>query len=307
MMQQARAQIRTDSLQNSCEDTPDVTIAHFTDIHFGAEYVDDGLTMGVSARGLQTMLEDAQARDIRFILQGGDLIGEAFNTSEALVAQQWQALNEVLNAHLHVPIYHAIGNHDIWGYDKASSGTTGDEPLWGKAWAMQEMGLEQRYYSFDREGWHFVVLDSIQADEATDYRCELDREQFRWLRSDLEAHSATPTIVLSHAPILCVAAFFDGNNNLSGDWQLSRGLMHLDAVKLKGIFRRNPQVKLCLSGHIHLADQALYNGVLYACNGAVSGGTWYGKKQETAAGYGLVKLWQDGRVKVEYVTPTLEL
>lgn len=64
-----------------------------------------------------------------------------------------------------VPVKSCIGNHDVWGWHKENSKKTGDEPLWGKKPAAAELGLPDRYYSFDRAGWHFIILDSTFPDE----------------------------------------------------------------------------------------------------------------------------------------------
>jgi hypothetical protein len=77
--------------------------------------------------------------------------------------------------------------------------------------------------------------------------------------------------------------------------------MHIDARRLKTLFLDHPNVKLCLSGHIHLRDSVMYNGVTYACNGAVCGNWWRGAYQETQPGYALVDLWNDGSFRVDYV------
>lgn len=280
---------------------PDLTLAHLTDIHFGTDLLDSArLKSGVSAEGLAATIRHAQAQGAQLILQGGDLIGEAFNKPASAVEAQMKGAAEIFKREAKVPVYHAIGNHDIWGWDKKSSGTTGQEPLWGKKWIMQTLGLKERYYSFDHDAWHFVVLDDIQPAEDRDYIVKLDDEQFVWLKDDLAAHKSRPTVILSHAPILGVAAYFDGNNNLGGDWKISGSNVHIDAPRFKSLFKKNPQVKLCLSGHTHLIDQVLYNGVQYANDGAVSAASWYGNMQETVPGYGLVRLWNDGRVQVTY-------
>lgn len=284
-------------------DDPALRIAHLTDLHVGADLLDPTLESGTSQRGLARAIRHVQSLPYRpdFILQGGDAIHDALGQPREQVERQWRALSEVLEAELALPIYHCIGNHDIWGYDLEASGTTGNESDWGKTWALRAFGLETPYYSFDQGAWHFVVLDSIQPDDEEVYLAQLDEAQLEWLEIDLISNAAKPTLILSHAPILAACAFFGGNNELRGDWLVPSGLMHIDARRLKDLLDEQPQVKLCLSGHVHLRDEVRYNGVTYACNGAVSGASWYGSNQETEAGYAVVDLWNDGRVSVEYV------
>jgi len=123
-----------------------------------------------------------------------------------------------------------------------------------------------------------------------------------WLRGELQSTPAkTPIVVLSHIPILCGCAFLDGHNEKSGNWVVPGAWMHLDARQIKDLFFQHRNVRLCLSGHIHLQDRLDYNGVTYLCNGAVCGGWWKGNYQETQPGYALIDLYDDGTFKHEYV------
>jgi 3',5'-cyclic-AMP phosphodiesterase len=283
--------------QSSSERTPDLRIAHLTDMHV----MPDG-AMGVNAEtGFSKALEAAQnlARKPDLILQGGDAIMDALRTSKGEVTAQWTAFKRALEK-VKTPIRHAIGNHDCW----TGPGSAGD-PLKGKAWALQQLGLKKPYYSFDQGAWHFVVLDStnLEAKTTKEYSARLDEAQFKWLEADLKAVPKTkPVLVLSHIPILAVCAYFDGDNEKSGDWLVPGAWMHNDARRIKDLFLQHPNVKLCLSGHIHLRDSLEYNGVTYACNGAVCGNWWRGNYQETKPGYAIVDLWNDGTHKIEYVT-----
>ncbi|MDO4263039.1 MAG: metallophosphoesterase [Deinococcus sp.] len=287
-------------------DTPALTLAHLTDIHYGSDLLDDRMPRGLSERGLRATLRHAQGRGAELILQGGDLVAEAFNLPLDRVRPQLDGVVRVLKEEVKVPVYHAAGNHDIWGWDKEKSGTSGNEPGWGKALYLRALGLERAYYSFDRAGWHFIVLDNIQPYKEAAYTVKLDSEQMKWLSADLEAHAAAPTVILSHAPVLSVGAFFDGSFT-TGDWVVPHHVMHLDAQRLKNLFKKHPQVKLALSGHTHLHDQSRYGGVLYANGGAVSGAAWYSNSQETPPGYNLVRLFRDGRATVDYVPTGAEV
>jgi 3',5'-cyclic-AMP phosphodiesterase len=106
---------------------------------------------------------------------------------------------------------------------------------------------------------------------------------------------------MSHIPILAVSPYLDGDNETTGNWVVPGAWMHLDARRFKTLFATHPNVRLCISGHIHLRDSAVYNGVTYACNGAVCGNWWRGNYQETKPGYAIVDLYNDGAFNIEYV------
>ena len=65
---------------------------------------------------------------------------------------------------------------------------------------------------------------------------------------------------------------------------------------------RFPQVRVCLSGHIHIVDHVVFEGKAYINNGAVSGSWWHGPHKGCPPGYAIVKLWRDGGFEREYIT-----
>jgi 3',5'-cyclic AMP phosphodiesterase CpdA len=165
------------------------------------------------------------------------------------------------------------------------------------------LGLDQRYYTFSQAGWQFVVLDSVHSPPAGQggYTGMLDDEQYDWLaRSLRDAPLTTPVLILSHIPILSAAAILWAGEK-EQNFNISRALMHTDCVKLKDLFAKHPNVKLCLSGHLHLVDRTDYNGVTYLCNGAVSGNWWKGRYKDCDEGYAVIDLYDDGSFDHQYV------
>lgn len=232
------------------------------------------------------------------ILTGGDQIMNAFGAEADRVKTQWDLYQKVMKAENSLPIEHCIGNHDVWGFVKREGADAARE---GKKWAMEALGLTTPYRSFERKGWKIIVLDSTFPHEGG-YKAKLDEEQFDWLSAELaNTPKKTPVLVLSHIPIICFCAVFDGDNEESGDWKVPGAWMHIDARRIKDLFGRHNNVKAAISGHIHLVDRVDYNGVSYFCNGAVCGGWWGGSYQECAPGYALVDLYQDGSFACQYV------
>jgi len=264
-------------------------IAHLTDPHVEASQN--------APEGFQLALEHAQAQKPDLIIMGGDMIADSLATPPEKVQEHWDTYRAVLNEHCHTPIEHCLGNHDVFGWAKPE--LYRDHPLYGRAWATQELGVQQWHRSMDLGGWHIVFLDSTYPAEGG-YTAKLDEAQFEWFTQDL-ANTSLPTLVVSHIPILGACPFLDGDNETSGDWRVPGAWMHIDARRIKDLFLQHPHVKLCISGHIHLVDQVLYNGVTYCCNGAVCAGWWKGKYQECDFGYALVDLHPDGRFGNRYV------
>ena len=269
-------------------------IAHLTDIHVQPELL--------AAKGMEACLAHVQAQPDKpdIIFTGGDLIMDALGASRDRVKTQWDIFGSVLKANLELQIRHCVGNHDVWGWNDRAKYR--GEHLFGKQWAKDALELESTYYSFDQAGWHFIVLDSTHPLALNGYTAKLDEEQFLWLEDDLaNTPHETPIFVLSHIPIISACAYFDGNNEASGDWAIPGMWMHIDARRIKDLFAKHSNVQLCVSGHIHLVDQVLYNGVNYCCNGAVCADWWKGDYQECTFGYALIDLYSDGSFFNRYV------
>ncbi len=267
-------------------------IAHLTDIHVQPERG--------APKGLETCLDHVQSQKDKpdFIFTGGDLIMDSLGATPERTESQWKVFNSVMKSNVDIPVEHTIGNHDVFGWNNPSS----YEPhaKFGKIWALEQLELEKPYRSFDRNGWHFIVLDS-NFRQAKGYTANLDDEQFEWLKADLQSTpKTTPIMVVSHIPIIAICSFFDGDNEKTGNWVIPGAWMHIDARRIKDLFKLHSNVKLCVSGHEHLLDQVVYNGVTYFCNGAVCGGWWGGDYHECTYGYSMIDLFDDGTFENHY-------
>lgn len=259
----------------------ELTIAHITDVHIRGN---DNIPSR-AAKCLQEVLKNK----VDFILNGGDSIHDAsYDTvTRKQVIEQWAVWDKFISS-TDLAVYSCIGNHDPWW--QAPSKT---DEMYGIPYAVKRLKIPDRYYSFDKKGWHFIVLDG------NNKGITLDREQMEWLTNELgRLASGTPVLIMSHYPILTV----------TGTWE---GGQHGDHKALKALFyKHKDKVKLCLSGHQHLLDQAWYNGVDYFCNGALSG-FWWDKGddksaadfyyQETPPGYAILKLYPDGTYENKYI------
>lgn len=269
-------------------------VAHLTDIHVQPERG--------APQGMEKAIEHALGQSDKpgLLLTGGDLVMESFRATKERTKEQWDVFKRVLGNNLGIPVRHTIGNHDVWGWGNFEANKS--EPKFGKAWACDELELERPYYSFDQAGWHFVVLDSTFPTNGNSYTARLDDAQFEWLQGDLAATpKETPVLVVSHIPIISICSMFDGENEKTGDWVIPGSWVHIDARRIKDLFRKHPNVKICISGHEHLLDEVVYNGVHYFCNGAVCAAWWAGDYQEVTYGYTLVDLYEDGTFENRYV------
>jgi 3',5'-cyclic-AMP phosphodiesterase len=265
-------------------------IAHLTDIH-----IQPHLWAG---RRFEKCLHHLQNLEVKpdLVLNTGDSVMGSHGIPQTKASKEWALYHEIIASENSLPVVSCIGNHDIW---LPPRGMFGD----GKKRAMNEMNLSRPYFSMDRNGWHIIMLDSVQSRaDRTGYLASLDEEQFEWLKDDLgQTPSEVPILVASHIPILSASVFFDGDNLRGSDWVVPGSWMHIDATRIIKLFNKHNNVKLAISGHIHLLDCVAYNQVTYCCNGAVSGNYWMGKYHETDPGYAIIDLFDDGSFSNQYV------
>jgi 3',5'-cyclic AMP phosphodiesterase CpdA len=266
-------------------------VAHLTDIHLKDKF-------DAPARFTKCLHHVQRQPGVDFILNGGDVVFDMNKENMDTINTQWSLWHKTIKADCSLPMHYVLGNHDIWWSENDKG-----QAIYGKKYSMDQLRLSTAYYSFIKSGWKFIMLDSVHLDiDNTWYIGKLGDEQFNWLENELKATPATmPVCVLSHIPILSATLMVDDIAAGSNKWEILGGDMHTDTNKIIDLFYRHPNVKLCLSGHIHLRDKVVYNNVTYICNGAVSGAWWEGNKRETAPGYGMIDFYADGSFKEQYV------
>jgi 3',5'-cyclic AMP phosphodiesterase CpdA len=233
------------------------------------------------------------------IVTGGDHVMDATEAGLGRARTQWDVYRRAIAA-TKTPVKAVLGNHDIfgWGVKAMSDATAG----YGRAMALDKLELAKPYYSFDAGNWHFIMLDSMTRREFG-YTANFGPEQTEWLKADLRANAGKHTILFSHIPILSVCVFFDGGPKRirATEWNVPDSWMHHDAHGIVDLLDEH-NVKLAVSGHIHLVDRCDYRNVTFICDGAVSGNWWKGPLAQFPEGYGVIDLYPDGRCEHEYVT-----
>src|SRR5688572_7382494 len=265
-----------------------IRFAFLTDIHIKPELA--------AQTGMAKAFHHAQSLkpSVDFIINGGDSIWDSLEADKQKTQTQWDLFHSILKKENSLPVYHCIGNHDVWGWFIKTDKPEADK-LYGKQWVVETLKMPKRYYSFTKNKWLFIVLDSTQLNPAGGYIAYIDPEQLSWLQNELEQSKDKFVCIVSHIPILSICAgLFFNKTETNGDLKIQRNLMHTDFFSLKNIFAAYPNIKVCLSGHIHLQDELEYLGIKYYCNGAVSGNWWKGSFQEFAPAYAVVELFDDG-------------
>jgi 3',5'-cyclic AMP phosphodiesterase CpdA len=269
---------------------PVLRIAHITDVHLKDKF-------DAPARFTRCLHHlQQQTPKVDMVLNGGDIVFDMNKENIGTINDQWKLVQNIMKNECSLPVHYCLGNHDIWWYEDDKG-----QAIYGKKYALDKLQLVKPYYSMVKNGWKIIVLDSVHLDiDNTWYIGKLGDEQLNWLSDELKATDANmPVMVMSHIPILTALLMIE--DDIVNKWTMLGGDMHTDTAKIINLFYQHPNVKLCLSGHLHMRDKVVYNNVTYLCNGAVSGAWWEGNRRETAPGYGLIDLYADGTFDEKYV------
>ena len=178
---------------------------------------------------LKTFIDRMNQEKVDFIMQLGDFCRPyEFNQGFLDIWNQFEG-----------PRYHVLGNHDTDG------GFTREQTL--KFW-----GAKDKYYSFDLDGYHFVVLDGNDKKKqgaASGYPRYIGEQQAEWLKSDLR-NTNFPTFIFSHQSVENAGGVENG--------QAIRSI--LEETNREAGFR---QVVACFSGHHHADYYVLVEGIYY--------------------------------------------
>ena len=150
------------------------TFAYLTDIHVQPEL--DAM------EGFQKAIDTINQIDPDFVLTGGDLImdalGQTYGRSDSLY-NIYVEMSEGFD----MPVHNTLGNHEVFGWYMDDEEIT-SHPEFGKK--MFEKRIGDRYYSFDHEGWHFIVLDAVARAENGGYIGKISEDQVEWLKKDIQ-------------------------------------------------------------------------------------------------------------------------
>ncbi len=205
------------------------------------------LMPGAQAR-LESFLEEANRRSPHFLIQLGDFCHGFSPTPKPDQKEFLQTWHQV-----RTPKYNVLGNHEMDHCAKA--------PI------MELLEMPRNYYSFDRNGFHFVVLDCMHVKEngkiidyvegnyfhrTADQINWVDQEQLDWLAADLRA-TPHPTVVFTHP---CINRFWaKGAEETRANVQQAFDKANAESGGTKVI--------ACFSGHHHADHHSEHAGVHY--------------------------------------------
>lgn len=244
-----------------------LTVGLMTDLHYadkptkGTRYYRESLgKLGEAIAELRRVKPD-------FVVELGDLIDAADSVQTEL--GYLNRINGVF-AGAAESRHYVLGNHCVTTLTKR-------EFLAG-------VGQAESYYSFDRGGYHFVVLDACFTSEHQPYGrnnfvwtdANIPPAELDWLKEDLHQNSK-PTVVFAHQRL-------DVSNN--------HGVRN--APQVREILESAGEVVAVFQGHSHKNDHRLINDIHYCTLRAMVEGSG-----EANSGYAIAKFEKEGTIRIE--------
>lgn len=255
-----------------------------------------------SAQGIAMCLQTVENLNPRpdFILVGGDLVNDARDMSIFDANRGWDLFLKTWHDNTGLPAYWTFGNHDLAATGIHDPPVT--DPRYCKGLFKQRLGLSKLFYSFDHRGWHFVVMDDIALMPDKSYEGLLFDDELAFLRTDLQAHAAQPTILCTHIPLLSSTPFALSLAQATGfHVKTPKNLVCTNASAATSDFPGH-NIRAVLAGHLHRYERNDFSGVPFYNSGAVCGNYWKGPMLDCPEGFGVVDLGADGSVKFDYRT-----
>lgn len=230
-----------------------------------------------SLRKLQEAVDTFNSQKVDFVVSLGDFINDDFHSFDTLnkIARQLQC-----------PIHQTLGNHDF----EVDAGE--------KKQVLTAMGLKNRYYSFLRDGWRFIVLDGndislmanppgsepykeaeawakqLKAEKAAsiaDWDGGVGSKQMHWLKKQLaiSKRKKEKVVVCCHQPL----------------YSSKKREMLRNAKAVSSLVESYPNVKAFLAGHTHVSEYFRHHDVDYV--------TFKGMVEKEENAFAVISVYKD--------------
>ncbi|MDF1742091.1 MAG: metallophosphoesterase [Gimesia sp.] len=241
-----------------------VRIGLVTDLHYADK-------PPVGSRHYRETLSKLKEVENRFRSDEPDFLvfhGDLIDSGDSL-DQEKKHLQTVVKAISMIPFpkYYVLGNHCVDQLKKEEF--------------LQGVGQKDSFYSFDRNGFHFVVLDSCFKSDGTPYGrqnfkwtdANIPESELRWLKADLKK-TTHPTIVFAHQPL---------------DLKDTDAHAVKNSSEVRKVLENSKKVTAVFQGHSHRNHYSEIAGIHYCTMVAMVEGSGLANN-----GYSTLDVFEDG-------------
>ena len=196
-----------------------------------------------SLRKMAECVEFMNKQKVDFMIELGDFKDAAAKGNQPQTLRYLKDIEKVYQK-FRGPVYHALGNHDV-------DCITKEQFMANIKNSDIKKGLS--YYSFDKNGIHFVVLDANYHKDGANHSADnfnwtspnIPKAELNWLQCDLK-HVSKPAIIFLHQ-------LLDGQ----GDYYVD------NSQEVRSILENAGSVLAVFNGHFHEGQYNLINGIHY--------------------------------------------
>jgi 3',5'-cyclic-AMP phosphodiesterase len=227
-----------------------------------------------------------------FVITGGDLIMDALGQSYGRADSLYKLYQKTIS-NLKMPVYNTMGNHELYGI-YPESGADRLHPEYGEK--MFEKRLGKSYYSFDYNGWKFMILNSVEESMEHKYVGKIDESQMEWIKRELnKTDSLSPIVIVTHIPFLSVEA----QKYIGATVPEAASSVVCNSKEVLDLFIQH-NLKLVLQGHTHLVQDIFIDDIHFISGGAISGSVWRGPSHGDEEGFMFITV-RDNEFQWEYI------
>jgi len=267
--------ISPDLLAKSGE-KPIVRFGMLSDVHYADREPAGARFYRQSLGKVQECIDRMNQEKLDFVIELGDFKDQDSVPNEVKTMKYLSDIEAVLQQ-FNGATYHVLGNHDMDSISKLQF-----------LERVKNTGISasKSFYSFNQNGFHFVVLDGNFTSESKEYDhgnfswedAFISGSQVNWLKDDLKSNKF-PVIVFIHQML-------DDSKNVKQAVQ--------NAGEVRQILEQSGRVLCVFQGHVHEERYNLINGIHYCSVNAVVDGD--GPDNNA---YMIVDIYKDGSLKID--------
>lgn len=256
-----------------------VRFGMFTDPHYAERPANINRYYSESLDKVSECVDLMNEQEVDFLIELGDLKDEGNPPEEAETLQFLHTIEKEFQR-FNGPVHHVLGNHDHDSISKQQFLNAVSNDGFSKA---------LNYYSFNKNSFHFIILDANYTSEGKAYNhgnfdwkdAHIPDDQLKWLQKDLKRNQK-PTIVFVHHQLDSIA-FEEKHRVHSPD--------NADAVR--EILEDSGNVIAVFQGHYHKGSLNKINNIYYYTLKAVVEGS--GPENNN---YAIVEIGEDKVIRI---------
>lgn len=241
-----------------------VRVGLVTDLHYADKPPAGSRHYRETIPKLKEVAGQFQSDQPDFVVFHGDLIDSGKSLEQEKI--HLQTVVKAISA-IPFPKYYVLGNHCVDQLKKVEF--------------LQGVGQKASYYSFDKNGFHFVVLDSCFKSDGTPYGrrnfkwtdANVPQPELEWLQADLK-QTTHPAVIFAHQPL---------------DLKDTDAHAVKNSSEVRKVLEESGKVAAVFQGHSHRNKYSEIGGIHYCTMVAMVEGSGL-----TNNGYSTLDVFKDG-------------